>query len=324
MIGQKHLLPRHIRGGDLVLFCLPRSIPARSHRSDRIRFLANLPPFVAQLIRAFANRNLPIVTPGEQPVPLCLFNLVTLRAGETQTYPNLGCETLCVVLSGRVDVMVDGQLFANVGRRANVWDGPADSVYCGTASTVKLSAQADAEIAIAGGVCPTSHAPFRITSEEVSMVEVGSAETHSRRRIFHILGQNAAGRAGNLLVSELYADAGCWSGYPPHKHDTERPPEETDFEEVYHYRFRPGTGFGAQFSYAGGEAYPKVAMTRHGDTFLIDHGYHPTVASPGHESYIFTILVGRHQRSLVQSFEPQHQWLMDKIPGVQAMRDKFK
>ena len=59
------------------------------------------------------------------------------------------------------------------------------------------------------------------------MVEVGSADTHSRRRIFHILGQNAAGRAGRLLVSELYGDAGCWSGYPPHKHDMERAPEET-------------------------------------------------------------------------------------------------
>jgi len=65
-------------------------------------------------------------------------------------------------------------------------------------------------------------------------------------------------------------------------------------------------------------------MTRHGDTFLVDRGYHPTVSSPGHEGYIFTILVGRHQRSLVQSFEPQHRHLMSEIPGLQAMRDKFK
>jgi 5-deoxy-glucuronate isomerase len=185
------------------------------------------------------------------------------------------------------------------------------------------------EIAVAGGICAASFAPFRITPEEVEMVEVGSAATHSRRRIFHILGQNATGRAGNLLVSELFADAGCWSGYPPHKHDTEQPPEETAFEEIYHYRFRPETGFGAQFCYeeqAGvpDAATPQVVMTRHGDTFLVDRGYHPTVASPGHEGYIFTILVGAHQRSLVQSFEPQHRHLMAKIPGIDAMRDKFK
>ncbi len=85
---------------------------------------------------------------------------------------------------------------------------------------------------------------------------------------------------GRLLVSELYADDGCWSGYPPHKHDTEHPPEETDFEEIYHYRFRPETGFGAQFCYDGNGGEPVVAMTRHGDTFLVDRGYHPSVTSP--------------------------------------------
>ena len=138
-----------------------------------------------------------------------------------------------------------------------------------------------------------------------------------------LLGQAAAGRCGSLLVSELYADPGCWSGYPPHKHDEERPPQETDFEEVYHYRFRPETGFGAQLTYESGRAM-SAAVTRHADTFLIDRGYHPTVASPGHEGYIFTILVGRHQRSLIQYFDPAHRHLMATIPGIQAMRDAFK
>jgi hypothetical protein len=36
------------------------------------------------------------------------------------------------------------------------------------------------------------------------------------------------------------------------------------------------------------------------------------------------ILVGRHQRSLIQSFDPAHGHLMSKIPGLQAMRDKFR
>ena len=255
------------------------------------------------------------------------FNLLRLRAGESVTLDVPSCELLCVVLAGRADIAACTQEFKNVGRRADIWDGPADSVYCGTCPRVTVRAtRGDTEVAVAGGVCATPFTPFRITPEDVQMVEVGSKDTHSRRRIFHILGQNAAGRAGNLLVSELYGDEGCWSGYPPHKHDTERPPEETDFEEVYHYRYRPESGFGAQFCYQdeGGGKDPSVVMTRHRDTFLIDRGYHPTVRAPGHEGYIFTILVGRHQRSLVQSFEPMHAHLMAKIPGIQAMRDKFK
>jgi 5-deoxy-glucuronate isomerase len=277
-----------------------------------------------QLLRALDNRNTPLVEPARGPTERCYFNLLRLRAGESVTLEVPGCETLCVVLSGQAEIAAGGTSFERVGRRADIWDGPADSVYCGTSPRVTVRGLRDGtEVAVAGGRCTQPFAPFRIAPEDVEMVEVGSKGTHSRRRIFHVLGQNAAGRAGNLLVSELYGDDGSWSGYPPHKHDTERPPEETDFEEIYHYRYRPENGFGAQFCYeAGGEL--QVVMTRHGDTFLIERGYHPTVRAPGHEGYIFTILVGRLQRSLVQSFEPQHRHLMAKIPGIQAMRDKFK
>lgn len=256
---------------------------------------------------------------------LSYFTLLRLEAGQARTLDVPSCELLCVVLSGRADIAACAQEFKNIGRRADIWDGPADSVYCGTCPRVTVRALRDGtEVAVAGGLCEQPFAPFRIPPEEVEMVDVGSHDTHSHRRIFHILGQNGAGRAGRLLVSELYCDGGCWSGYPPHKHDTEQPPEETDFEEIYHYRFRPETGFGGQFCYQGNGGEPSVVMTRHGDTFLIDRGYHPTVTSPGHEEYIFTILVGRQQRSLVQNFEPQHRHLMQKIPGIQAMRDKFK
>jgi 5-deoxy-glucuronate isomerase len=280
---------------------------------------------MAKLIRAADHRNAPIVEPGAGNLTLSYFQLLRLSAGQTKTIDVPECELLCVVLSGRADIAACAQQFRNVGRRADIWDGPADSVYCGTCPRVTVHAQRDGtEIAVAGGLCEQPFGAFRITPEEVQMVEVGSRETHSRRRIFHILGQNAADRAGRLLVSELYADNGCWSGYPPHKHDTEQPPEETDFEEIYHYRFRPETGFGAQFCYDGDGSAPMVVMTQHADTFLVDRGFHPTVASPGHDGYIFTILVGRQQRSLIQNFEPKHRHLMGKIPGIQAMRDKFK
>ena len=131
-----------------------------------------------------------------------------------------------------------------------------------------------------------------------------------------------AGRAGNLLVSELYADEGCWSGYPPHKHDTDQP-GETAHQELYHWRFDPPTGFGAQLWYtAHGDA--SAYTTRQGDTFAFSTGYHPTVTSPYHRSYIFTILVGKTQRSLIQNFDSTYRHLMDRIPGIAAMREKFK
>jgi 5-deoxy-glucuronate isomerase len=189
---------------------------------------------------------------------------------------------------------------------------------------VRVRANADGtEVAVAGGACARVYAPFRVSPQEVEVVDVGSSETHSHRRIFHLLGQNGLGRAGNLLVSELYADSGCWSGYPPHKHDEDSGTMETAHEEVYHFRFRPETGFGAQLCFQP-DGSSQCFMTRHGDTFLLDKGYHPTVTSPGHEEYIFTILVGKSQRGLVQNFKEEHRHLMRGIPGIQDMVNKFK
>ncbi len=277
-----------------------------------------------EFIRYFDNKNQPIVDGKKGILSLTYFNILRLRKGQNLQQMVDGFETLYVVLSGNCDIEVNGERFQNVGQRKDIWSGNADSLYATTGAVVKIhSNQNETEIAVAGGRCDRTFPPFRILPEEVEMVDVGSNETKTRRRIFHILGQNAIGRAGNLLVSELYTDEGCWSGYPPHKHDEERGNEETAFEELYYYRFRPETGFGAQIVFQPNGS-SQCFMTHNGDTFLLDRGYHPTVTSPGHEEYIFTILVGKYQRSLIQYFKEEYRYMMNKCPGLQEMRNKFK
>jgi 5-deoxy-glucuronate isomerase len=272
-------------------------------------------------IRAFENRNKPILA-RNKPVERIHFNIVKLAAGETYQYHLPGMESVVVPMAGTCDLTVDGTSFLNVGRRSSVWDGKAEAVYAGPAAEVVMVGQSGCEIAVAGGLWDQRMVPFRIAPEEIDMVDVGSNETKSRRRIFHILGQNGAGRAGNLLISELYADEGCWSGYPPHKHDVDQL-GESDHQEVYHWRFKPPSGFGAQLWYSP-EGEATAYLTRDGDTFAFSAGYHPTVTSPFHESYTFTILVGKTQRSLIQNFDSTYRPLMDRIPGIAAMREKFK
>ncbi|NKM66990.1 5-deoxy-glucuronate isomerase [Rhizobium laguerreae] len=266
----------------------------------------------------------PIVDTSSATLDLIYFDLVTLASNEQDIRRLPAHESLYVVLSDQVDIEVDGIMFEAVGRRADIWGGDADSVYAPVGADVRISARdAPAEVAIAGGLCDTRYAPFRVTPDEVDAVNVGSSDTHSQRRIVHLLGQRQNGRCGNLLVSELYAGEGCWSGYPPHKHDTEDGDVETRHEELYHYRFQPETGFGSQITYDE-DGPVKILMTRNGDTVLVDRGYHPTVTSPGHRGYIFTILVGKHRRGLIQRFDPAHQHLTKTIPGIDAMRNKFK
>jgi 5-deoxy-glucuronate isomerase len=276
-----------------------------------------------EMIRNYRNNNQPVLSVNNHVLPNSYFNLIRLNKGDTFNQQINGFEFVWVVLQGNVDFTVDGIKYSNVGIRKDIWSGTADSVYVGNGSQVEVvSNTSGTEIAVAGGICMKIYESFRIPPDEVEMVEVGSVETHSRRRIFHILGHNGIGRAGNLLVSELYCEEGCWSGYPPHKHDMENPPEETEFEEIYHFRYNPNTGFGAQFCYQdSGDS--QCFMICDGDTFAFRKGYHPTVASPGHQGYIFTILVGVHQRSLIQNFKREHRHLMSKIPGINDMRSKF-
>ncbi len=276
------------------------------------------------LVRRYDNRNQPIVTEKTGTLSLTYFNLVRLGRGEEYRAAAPGFEAVYVVLSGQADIQVGGQWFKGVGQRADLWSGKADSVYATSGAPVEVrGSRAGTEIAVAGGRCDTKFPPFRVLPAEVEVVDIGSAESKSHRRIFHVLGHNGASRAGNLLVSELYCDEGCWSGYPPHKHDEEQGSAETAFEELYHYRFRPENGFGAQLSFQP-DGSSQCFMTRNGDTFLLDRGYHPTVTSPGHEEYIFTVLVGKHQRSLVQNFKDEYRHIMSGIPGIQDMVDKFK
>jgi len=279
---------------------------------------------MSELIKYYNNKNQPIVTGKTGILTLTYFNLIRLKSGEELEKQVKDFESVYVVLSGNCDINVSGKLFKDVGQRKNIWAGNADSVYATTGTVVKLKANKDdTEIAIAGGFCKTEYPPFRIFPDDEEMVEVGSLDTHSRRYIYHILGHNANGHAGNLLVSELYSDAGCWSGFPPHKHDEEQGEEETAFEEVYHYRFNPENGFGAQIVFQP-DSSSNCFMTQNGDTLLLDKGYHPTVTSPGHQGYIFTILVGKYQRSLVQNFKKEYRYLLNKIPGTQDMINKFK
>jgi 5-deoxy-glucuronate isomerase len=276
------------------------------------------------LIRQFDNRNQPIIVPKKGILSSMYFNLVRLGRGQEYRTKVGGIETLYAVLSGNVDLEVNGTAFRDVGRRRDIWSGKADSVYATAGAAVRLRANQDGtEVAVAGGLCNETFPPFRVPPDEVEMVDVGSPETRSHRRIFHLLGQNGLGRAGNLLVSELYCDDGCWSGYPPHKHDEDRAPRETAHEELYHYRFRPESGFGAQLSFQP-DGSSQCFMTRNGDTFLLDRGFHPTVTSPGHEEYIFTILVGKSRRGLVQHFKEDYHYLMERIPGIRDMVEKFK
>ncbi len=272
------------------------------------------------------NQNHPVVDRDNEKVPLCYFNIVKLSKGESFSYQVEGYETCVVPATGSINITIHDQCFEGIGKRMHIWDGNPEGVYVpvGTEATLQCVSDA-AEVFIAGAKHDEVYEAFAVREADIDKVQYGSDDTKTHRKIKHILGKDPAGKVGRLLVSELFTvGAGGWSGFPPHKHDTDRLPQESRHDEVYNFRFNPEHGFGAQFITQEGETHGDVYHIRNGSTILIEKGYHPCVAAPGYEMYYFTILGGLSQRPLHQYFHPEHAYQLETIPGIKDMISKFK
>jgi 5-deoxy-glucuronate isomerase len=276
-------------------------------------------------IAPYDNQNKAIVDVEDATVPLNYFNIVKLKRGQAFEYQVPGYETCIVPATGSVDVEVEGMTFARLGNRgADVWDGEPEGVYVPVGTKVTIICVSDeTETFIAGAKYDKVLEPFDV--REHDLVQYGSDDTKTHRKIKHIIGQKQRDKVGRLLVSELFTvGAGGWSGFPSHKHDTNRLPDESRHDETYNFRFRPNWGSGLQMLQredgAPGDAYHIVD----GSTICIDNGYHPCCVLPGYEMYYFTILGGLTQRSLVQFFQPTHAYQIETIPGIKDMIAKFK
>ncbi|MDA9954316.1 MAG: 5-deoxy-glucuronate isomerase [Rhodobacterales bacterium] len=278
-------------------------------------------------IAPFDNQNCAIVDIEDDTVPLNYFNIVTLTKGQAFEYQVPGYETCIAPATGTVDVEIEGFKVASLGGRVeDVWGGEPEGVYVPSGAKAVMVCLSDmAEVFVAGAKFDQVLDPFAVRADEIDLVQYGSDDTKTHRKIKHILGQKQHGKVGRLLVSELFTvGAGGWSGFPSHKHDTDRLPTETRHDETYNFRFKPNWGSGVQMlqreDNKPGEAYHIMD----GSTICLDSGYHPCCVLPGYEMYYFTILGGLSQRSLVQYFQPTHAYQIETIPGIKDMIAKFK
>lgn len=278
------------------------------------------------------NQNKPIVDVDHALVPLNYFNIVKLKKGEVFEYAVPGYETCVVPATGSVDVDVEGARFPALGNRiGDVWGGEPEGVYVPVGARARITCLTySTETFIAGAKYDRVLEPFDVRGDAIDRVQYGSDDTKTHRKIKHILGASHHGKVGRLLVSELFTvGSGGWSGFPSHKHDTDRRDEageliETRHDETYNFRFKPNYGSGLQMlqreDNTSGDAYHIMD----GSTIMIDKGYHPCCVLPGYQMYYFTILGGFSQRSLKQYFQPTHAAQLHTIPGIMDMVAKFK
>jgi 5-deoxy-glucuronate isomerase len=123
--------------------------------------------------------------------------------------------------------------------------------------------------------------------------------------------------ADRLIAVEVLTPAGNWSSYPPHKHDEDKPGEETVLEEIYYYEVARG-GFGYQRVYGSGPGreIDVCAEVRSGDAIVMPYGYHgPSMAAPGYDLYYLNVMAGPGERAWRFTDDPAHAWIRETWAG---------
>ena len=176
---------------------------------------------------------------GEYNMKLTGFGLLVLRAGESRQSDTGSFEVALVLLGGKCRVTGDGFDFVEVGGRKNVFDGKPYTVYLPRNTKYTVTALTDVEIAVNSSPASRDTArPTVITPEMTRSFSLG--RDNFTRQATVMLDETFDSE--HFYIGEGLIPSGNWSGYPPHRHDIDNPPEEIDMEETYFYLFDPPQG----------------------------------------------------------------------------------
>jgi 5-deoxy-glucuronate isomerase len=224
--------------------------------------------------------------------------IIGLDPGETlELEAPPGEEALALLVAGGVEAGSD------TAERQSPFDPPLAGWYLPPGESWSARASSPAMLA----TVTTADAGLEGTGGDVAFAEAAAGETRGRdewqREVITLIDPSVGSQ--RLIAGQTSHADGGWSSYPPHRHDGSG--DEPYFEEIYHYRFDPPSGFGFQGLYSGddpGEAH----LIRDGETITISRGYHPVCAAPGYRFTYFWALCGPAER-FEQVDDPVHAWV---------------
>ncbi|GAA2140683.1 5-deoxy-glucuronate isomerase [Actinomadura napierensis] len=220
-------------------------------------------------------------------------------------------EMIVLPLAGSCAVECEGERFELEGR-ADVFSRVGDFAYVPRDARVTVRGQG--RFALAAARCQARLEPRYGPAEDVP-VELRGAGPASRQ-VNNFGTPEGFPFAEKLIACEVLTPGGCWSSFPPHKHDEEGP-DEAVLEEIYYFEVAGG-GMAYQRVYGTPERPIDVlAEVRGGDVVLIPHGWHgPSMAMPGHDLYYLNVMAGPSpERAWRICDDPAHAWVRDTWPG---------
>jgi 5-deoxy-glucuronate isomerase len=230
------------------------------------------------------------ITPERAGWQYVTFVVYHLTRGQTLAGAADGQETALIILSGIAEATLNERSLGRIGERLSVFEEKAAyTLYLSHTGSYRLTCVSEEmEVALAAAPATGRALPPRlIRPEDVSVEARGSGNT--ARRIQHLLDTDQD--AERLILVEVFTPGGNWSSFPPHKHDTENPPDEAYLEETYYHHIQPANGCALQRVYTPGEFDETVAV-HDGDLVLVPRGYHMVGALPGCDLYYLNVMAG--------------------------------
>jgi 5-deoxy-glucuronate isomerase len=268
------------------------------------------------------------VTPQQAGWRYLGFRCHALKANEKVHVGGEAEETAIVILAGAASLTVDGGGSLDLPGRRSVWDGLPWAAYLPPGCLGVVRAVGDGRVGIASapasGRQGVSREPRLISPDEVRTEIRGAG--NATRQVNHIITPEFP--ADRLEVVEVYTPSGNWSSWPPHKHDTDRMPNEAVLEEIYYYAFRRPEAWGIQRLYRRDGSRDELWAVHDGELVLVTDGYHPFVAIHGEDAYYLNALAG-DRRTMACSFDPDldavreawaHMAADPRVPLVTARR----
>lgn len=261
------------------------------------------------LVRPSASNSGPVVSvvPDGRDWKYVQFEVVRIAAGVTYEGDTAANEVVLVFIEGTADVTSPSGSWSGVGGRATPFDGPPHAVYLPPHHRYQIRARTGCEIALCAATVHDAVHPARLLQLRETDARTRGAG-HAQRTIYDILMDSHA--ASSLFITEVLTPPGNWSSYPPHKHDTDDLPRESQLEEIYYYRVKPSEGFAFQRVYTVDGTLDETITAHDRDVVLVPRGYHVCAAAAEYAVYYLNVLSGpKHVYAM--TFDPKHEWIKE-------------
>ena len=226
------------------------------------------------------------------------------NAGQISTHKINGYETVLVILKGQIKVNINQNFYAL--KRKDVFKEKATALYIPINTKFTIKYVKDSEVALCQAKAKIKKLPIHIKQNNIEIIKRG--KTSFERIVYNISDEKVD--TDRIFVGETVNLPGNWSGYPPHKHDKDNLPYESNLEEVYLFKISPEQGFGIQkiYTYKGRHEIDNLYTVQNNDVVIVKKGYHPVVAAPGYKLYYLWILAGR-KKILAPYLDEKHAWI---------------